>query len=98
LSLVCPFTCLEYVKEKPALVKERKVCGVCARITRVLVMTVANCLLIYFGVMSIPINYKEIPLIYLSLIGIFNAIQGCITIGFGFLIYKAVEKRIPTLT
>ncbi|MEM3770068.1 MAG: Coenzyme F420 hydrogenase/dehydrogenase, beta subunit C-terminal domain [Candidatus Bathyarchaeia archaeon] len=29
--LVCPFDCLEYVEEKPNLVKECKVCGVCAQ-------------------------------------------------------------------
>ncbi|MEM3788457.1 MAG: Coenzyme F420 hydrogenase/dehydrogenase, beta subunit C-terminal domain [Candidatus Bathyarchaeia archaeon] len=29
--LVCPFNCLEYVGEKPSLVKECKVCGICAQ-------------------------------------------------------------------
>ncbi|MEM2643008.1 MAG: Coenzyme F420 hydrogenase/dehydrogenase, beta subunit C-terminal domain [Candidatus Bathyarchaeia archaeon] len=29
--LVCPFNCLEYVNEKPSLVKECKVCGICAQ-------------------------------------------------------------------
>ncbi|MDH7607227.1 MAG: Coenzyme F420 hydrogenase/dehydrogenase, beta subunit C-terminal domain [Candidatus Bathyarchaeota archaeon] len=29
--LVCPFGCLEYVNEKPSLVKECKVCGICAQ-------------------------------------------------------------------
>ncbi len=29
--LVCPFGCLEYVEEKPSLVKECKVCGICAQ-------------------------------------------------------------------
>jgi len=28
--LVCPFNCLEYANEKPNLVKECKVCGICA--------------------------------------------------------------------
>lgn len=29
--LVCPFLCLEYVNEKPSMVKECKVCGICAK-------------------------------------------------------------------
>lgn len=29
--IVCPFNCLEYVNEKPCLVKECKICGVCAQ-------------------------------------------------------------------
>ena len=29
--LVCPFGCLEYMNEKPSLVKECKVCGICAQ-------------------------------------------------------------------
>jgi len=29
--LVCPFTCLEYAKEKPNLVKKCEVCGICPR-------------------------------------------------------------------
>jgi len=29
--IVCPFNCLEYIGEKPCLVKECKICGICAR-------------------------------------------------------------------
>jgi coenzyme F420 hydrogenase subunit beta len=29
--VVCPFNCLEYIGEKPCLVKECKVCGICAQ-------------------------------------------------------------------
>jgi len=29
--LVCPFNCLEYANEKPELIKECKVCGICAQ-------------------------------------------------------------------
>ncbi|MGQ9530610.1 MAG: Coenzyme F420 hydrogenase/dehydrogenase, beta subunit C-terminal domain [Candidatus Bathycorpusculaceae bacterium] len=29
--VVCPFNCLEYISEKPSLVKECKVCGICAQ-------------------------------------------------------------------
>jgi coenzyme F420 hydrogenase subunit beta len=29
--VICPFNCLKYVDEKPRLVKECKVCGICAR-------------------------------------------------------------------
>jgi|YelNatPaOPRAMG01_1025707.scaffolds.fasta_scaffold04271_13 riboflavin transporter FmnP len=67
-------------------------------ITRVLVMTVANFALIYFGLMPIPSAYMEIPLIYLSLTAIFNVIQGSISIVGGCLIYAAIRKRIPPLT
>jgi len=30
--VACPFTCLDLVKEKPSLVKECKVCGICAQV------------------------------------------------------------------
>ena len=66
-------------------------------IVRVLVMAAANFALIYFGLISIPTSYKEISLTYLILTGVFNAIQGCISIGFGCIIYIAIERRIPTL-
>jgi Coenzyme F420-reducing hydrogenase, beta subunit len=29
--IVCPFNCLEYIGEKPCLVKECKICGICAQ-------------------------------------------------------------------
>lgn len=67
-------------------------------ILRFLVMTIANFALIYCGLMPIPTSYKEVPLIYLSLTGIFNIVQGCISMVFGCLIYAAVKKRIPALT
>jgi riboflavin transporter FmnP len=59
--------------------------------TRVLVMTVANFALIYFGVM-------KISFVLLPLIGVFNVIQGSISILGGCLIYAAIRKRIPPLT
>jgi coenzyme F420 hydrogenase subunit beta len=31
-TIVCPFNCLEYAAEKPNLVKECKICGICAQI------------------------------------------------------------------
>lgn len=61
--------------------------------TRVMVMTAVNLTLIYFGLIAIPSAYKEIPLIYISLTGIFNVVQGCISMAFGFLIYAGVKKR-----
>jgi ferredoxin len=30
--VVCPFNCLEYMKEGPSLVKECQVCGICAQV------------------------------------------------------------------
>jgi coenzyme F420 hydrogenase subunit beta len=30
--VVCPFNCLEYVKERPILIKECKLCGICSQI------------------------------------------------------------------
>lgn len=65
---------------------------------RVIVMSIANFTLIYLGLMPLPTSYKEVPLIYLALTGVFNIIQGCISIGFGCLIYAAIKKRIPVLT
>lgn len=67
-------------------------------IIRVLAMTIANYALIYFGLMPLPTSYKEAPLVYLSLTGVFNVIQGCISMVFGCLTYAAIKKRIPALT
>lgn len=58
---------------------------------RILAMSVANSVLIFFGLIPIA-------MVYLPLIGIFNFIQGSISIIGGYLIYKAVNKRIPGLT
>lgn len=66
-------------------------------LTRVALMTVANFALIYAGLMAIPTSYKEIPLTYFLLTGIVNVIQGCISIFGGYLIYVAIDKRIPGL-
>lgn len=67
-------------------------------VLRVVVMTIANFMLINFGFIAVPPGYLAIPLIYLSLIALFNVIQGCISMTFGFIIYAAARKRIPTLT
>ena len=55
---------------------------------RMFVMSIANFILIFFGLIKVLI-------VYLPLIGIFNIIQGSISMVGGYLIYKAVIKRIP---
>ncbi|MEM3784078.1 MAG: hypothetical protein QXY88_03485 [Candidatus Bathyarchaeia archaeon] len=63
-------------------------------LTRVVVMTIANLALIYTGLMI----YTDALLIFVLLSGIFNVIQGTISIVCGYLIYAAVKRRVPALT
>jgi riboflavin transporter FmnP len=62
--------------------------------TRVIVMTIANLALIYMGFL----RYGDALLIFVLLTGVFNAIQGTISIVCGYLIYAAVKRRVPALT
>jgi riboflavin transporter FmnP len=66
--------------------------------TRVLLMMCANLALIYTGLILVPQSYSEIPLIVVLFTGIFNVIQGTISIVGGCLIYIAIKRRIPSLT
>ncbi|MEM2202460.1 MAG: hypothetical protein QW595_02350 [Candidatus Bathyarchaeia archaeon] len=63
-------------------------------LTRVTIMTIANLALIYMGLLT----FGDTLLIFVLLAGIFNVIQGTISIVCGYLIYAAVKKRVPALT
>lgn len=66
--------------------------------TRVLVMMLVNLCLIQVGLMRFPPSYSEISaLIIMLLTGVFNAIQGTISIVGGCLIYKAIKRRSQAL-
>jgi riboflavin transporter FmnP len=66
--------------------------------TRVLVMMFVNLGLIYMGLMRFPPSYSEIPLLLIILLtGIFNVIQGAISIIGGYFIYEAIRRRSPSL-
>ena len=63
-------------------------------LVRVVIMTIANLALICMGLLT----YSNTLLIFVLLTGIFNVIQGTISIVCGYLIYAAVKKRVPALT
>jgi riboflavin transporter FmnP len=64
---------------------------------RALVMVCVNFALIYAGLMSISVSYVDVPLIYALLLGLFNVIQGIISIVGGYSIYEAIKRRVPSL-
>jgi riboflavin transporter FmnP len=63
-------------------------------VSRILVMTVVN-FYVLPNVYNMPMK-ATIGL--LPLIGIFNALQGAITIGLGYFLYEAVKSRLPQWT
>jgi len=66
--------------------------------TRVFVMMLVNLGLIYMGLMRFPPSYSEIPsLLIILLTGVFNVIQGAISIIGGYFIYEAIKRRSPSL-
>jgi hypothetical protein len=60
-------------------------------------MTVVNLALIYSGIIGIPSSYASIPATFILLVGVFNAIQGALSIIVGYTIYVIVGKRVPSL-
>ncbi|MGB9777809.1 MAG: hypothetical protein ACPLW8_00225 [Candidatus Bathyarchaeales archaeon] len=67
--------------------------------TRVFVMMPVNLGLIYMGLMRFPPSYSEIPLLLIILLtGVFNVVQGAISIIGGYFIYEAIRRRSPSLT
>ena len=67
--------------------------------TRVFVMMLVNLGLIYMGLMRFPPSYSEIPLLLIILLtGVFNVVQGAISIIGGYFIYEAIRRRSPSLT
>jgi riboflavin transporter FmnP len=65
--------------------------------SRVLIMMTANFTLIYVGIMLLPPSYVNIPLLVVLLLGVFNVIQGALSIIGGQLIFEAIKKRAPLL-
>lgn len=62
---------------------------------RVLVMAIANLTAIYVGIL--PLN-QNVPLIIVTLLtGVFNTIQGALTVYGGFVVYEALRRRAPHL-
>ena len=66
--------------------------------SRTLIMICTNLILIFSGVITLYGSYTEIPVLVSLLVGIFNAIQGSLSIFGGFFIYEAIIRRIPSLT
>jgi len=63
--------------------------------SRVLIMAIANLTAIYIGVM--PLN-QDVPLIIVTLLtGVFNTVQGALTVYGGFVVYEALRRRAPHL-
>lgn len=66
--------------------------------TRAFVMMPVNLALIYMGLVRFPPPYSETSLfIIILLTGLFNSIQGTISIFGGYLIYTAMKRRSPSL-
>jgi riboflavin transporter FmnP len=66
-------------------------------ISRVLVMIAANLALIYTGIMPLPKSYVDVPLLVAFLLGVFNALQGAISIAGGYFVFEAIKRRAPPL-
>ena len=62
--------------------------------SRILVMTLVN-LYVLPNVYRIPM---DVAIGLLPLIGVFNLIQGVITVGFGRFLFEAVQSRLPRWT
>jgi len=60
-------------------------------VSRVIVMSIVN-LYILPNVYNLPF---EVTFGLLPLIGIFNVVQGIITIGLGYFLFEAVKSRLP---
>jgi riboflavin transporter FmnP len=64
---------------------------------RALTMMIANFALIYTGLLQFTQSYSEVPLTFVMFTGVFNVIQGAISIAGGYLTYMAVKRRIPSM-
>jgi len=60
-------------------------------------MICMNLILIFTGVLALYGSYAEIPVIVSLLVGVFNAIQGSLSILGGYFIYEALIRRAPSL-
>jgi hypothetical protein len=74
--------------------KSKYLSWVTGLISRILVMTIVN---LYFlpNVYRVPL---EATIGLLPLIGVFNAIQGTITIGLSYFLFEAIKTRFPRWT
>jgi hypothetical protein len=63
-------------------------------VSRILIMSLVN-LYVLPNVYMVPMS-ATISL--LPLIGVFNAIQGAITIGIGYFLFEAIKSRLPRWT
>ncbi len=61
-------------------------------VSRILIMSVVN-LYVLPNIYRVPYN---VTVGLLPLIGVFNAIQGGITIGIGFFLFNAIKTRLPS--
>ena len=74
--------------------KNRYISWISGLASRILVMTLVN-LYVLPNVYRVPM---EATIGLLPLIGVFNAIQGAITIGLGYFLFEAVRSRLPQWT
>jgi riboflavin transporter FmnP len=64
---------------------------------RVAVMIVANIAMIYVGLMPLTPGTASISLAWGLIVGVFNFMQGVLSIFGGYFIYEVIRKRVPTL-
>lgn len=64
---------------------------------RVLVMICVDLVLIHAGIIPLPVDYPDAPVIVALLLGAFNAVQGTISILAGYSIHEAIKRRAPYL-
>ena len=65
--------------------------------SRALIMICMNLVLIFTGVLTLYGSYAEIPVVVSLLVGVFNAIQGSLSILGGYFIHEALVRRAPSL-
>jgi len=66
--------------------------------SRVMLMMCVNLALIYTGLILVPQSYSEIPLVVVLFTGVFNVIQGTISVIGGYLIYRVITERVPSVS
>ena len=60
-------------------------------------MIVANMAMIYVGLMPLTPDTASISLAWGLIVGVFNLMQGALSLFGGYFIYEAIRKRVPTL-
>jgi riboflavin transporter FmnP len=64
---------------------------------RAVIMVCVSLTLIYAGVIPISQSYADIPFFVALLFGLFNVIQGIISVVGGYSIYETIKRRAPSL-